>query len=190
MTFDNLLGEVAARRKELLAAAAVAETAAFSDATVPGEPPRDRLSSDVWTVAQIVEHVALVEELIAGLLEHLLERAQRKGRLGAPAPAEILLRLDLLESLPRYDVVPAFAGSEPAAGIDLPTAISHLNTSRERLLEAAAPGARHDCTALVAPHFIGRLNFYEWISFTGAHDLLHRGQVEERLANMQSARDS
>ncbi len=168
--YGDLIRAVKDARAELLAEVdTVAET---QSALLLPSQDRER-----WSVLDVLDHIERTERSIAALLDRLYSRARERGRLVEVAMVDVPVGADYSDAIPRYDAVPAFPGTEPAGDRNLETIKDSLTQSRARLLDLAERGSRWDCSRLVAPHLIGRLNFYEWLYLAAAHDRLHTEQV-------------
>ncbi len=144
---------------------------------LPPEVPGLRSPEGGWTIAQIVQHVAVTEETI--ILNRYVA-AMRRGETGedrtqAPArPADPRIMRN------RSPKVQTFPELEPDPAVTWEEARSHLETVGARLREAALacpPGTRH-----LHPRF-GMLSLATLIQDVAAGHLnRHRQQVEEILS--------
>ena len=130
-------------------------------------------AADCWSVAEIVEHVALIEERVKLLI----------GKMGdAPAPEPDWDRARLDDLIPRE--IPKRTSRVQAPPHVLPTgrwsgpeAVEQFIQKREHTIGLlAAPALRGH----VLPHPIfGPWDGYQWILATGAHSARHTGQILE-----------
>lgn len=145
--------------------------------------PRDRWSiapgADRWSVADVLEHLGIVESRIATLLEKKIGEARQTG-LGAET-----------DDTPQLDGMRLERYLDRATRLKSPTALQRtgkspdaawagVQQSREALLAAIRTGDGLALATLSAPHlYFGPLNLYEWIAFTGAHEARHAAQIRE-----------
>ena len=173
MTVDELRDEAATARMALLAAA-------------DSVPEADRSRSpgaDRWSVVEVLDHIDMTQTRILDLLERLASRAEAKGALQAVTMDELPTRRSYRGAISRYDVIPAFPGTEPS-GRDESVIRDSLTESAPRLEGSLAFGATHDCSRLIAPHPIGRLNYYEWFLLIAEHDRVHTDQIAAIVADL------
>ncbi len=153
-------------------------------------PPADRErrpAPDVWSPAELLEHLRLVEAGSARLLARRLERAREAGlgpetdprsRLGAAALA------DLADDAERKTAPEPVA---PPAGVRAADAEAGLAATREQLraLLAAADGLALGRVRATHLRF-GELDFYAWLEFLALHERRHVRQME-RLGRASGA---
>jgi hypothetical protein len=142
-----------------------------------------------WSIADIVEHVALVELRTLDLIVNKLPLAPapsdgkvtgdaRFTRLDAVIPTRDQRRITAPEAL-----VPKGTWPDPDAAM-----AAFLDARAQSLAAAAAVG--EDTLAHVVPHrFLGEFDAEEWLYFTAVHLARHTAQVEEikRLAGFPTA---
>jgi hypothetical protein len=169
-------------RLEALFTAIDAHRAALADAvaSVP-EPLREcRPVPERWSVAEILEHLSLVEAYVAGMLV----RKIAEGRIAGLAAEEDMAPLPpskrLLMVMERQQRVAAPSRLEPRSGMSVADAWAALGRSRQALRDAALSGDGLALATLTHPHpFAGPFNLYQWIAFVGAHEARHAAQIRE-----------
>jgi len=144
-----------------------------------------RPSPEVWSAAEIVEHLSISEEGMMKLIGMLLAKAEAGGGVGAketgrrfePVSIDSFTERSLKE---KYEA-PEFI--RPRGGVALAGSIARMQQMRATLhgmrprLEAA------DLTNARYPHPIfGPLNAYQWLLFIGAHEERHLRQIETILS--------
>lgn len=172
------------RTQELLThlAACHAESRAALDAVPPDQRTR-KPAPDRWSAAEVVEHLAVVERSVAGLLRRGLEQVRAAG----PLPVEdrtslVLPTLDAELLLDRERRIVAIARVVPTGTVDAEAAWSQFDEARRATVEMlkSVDGLRTD--AVHAPHFaLGELEFAQWIAFLGLHERRHAAQIREIL---------
>jgi hypothetical protein len=150
-------------------------------ATVPPALREVRPEPDSWSVAEVLEHLALVEGGVARLVERRIARAREAG-LGPETDESSVLRSldDVLEGGIAESPLPREAPEivRPRADADARTALASLAGSREALraqLTAADGLALGRVTATHAT--LGELDLYQWVLFVGQHERRHARQI-------------
>lgn len=134
-----------------------------------------------WSLAHIVEHVAIVEEGMTKICAKLLKKAQTGDRKAAVA-------LNISESfvtkageiaklkLEAPDIV------KPSGGATINDSLSKMEENRKRLEELRPLFETADAAEYKFPHpFFGDLSAHEWLALIGGHELRHLKQIKTRL---------
>jgi uncharacterized damage-inducible protein DinB len=148
-----------------------------------------RPAPDRWSVAQLCEHLSIVEGNVTGLLGKVLGKAEGSGAPrdeGAPfAPVSVEefvertrdVKLDAPESV------------RPGDSRPLADSLAALDASRSALRALRPRIERADGHALRFPHPTwGPLNLYQWLLFVGAHESRHLSQIEALKETMSAQR--
>ncbi len=153
--------------------------------SVPAELHTERPAPDRWSVAEVVDHLSLVEQRIAAQAAKQIE-AGRVAGLGPDAnTTNVLESFDAARVVDRRRRVVASENAQPRHGVDLPTAWSALTRAREAVQAAVLSGDGLNLSELVVPHSVlGHMNLYHWIAFIGAHELRHAEQIREVGADL------
>jgi hypothetical protein len=145
-------------------------------------PPAHRHESprpDSWSVAQILEHLGIVESRIARLLVRQTAEAM-DDNVHSEAGEHCGEPIDLDSIAGGAKKVVASEASHPTQKLSWSAALTALQNSRERLLTAISEVDGRPLERVVAAHpSVGELNMYDWIAFVGAHELRHANQVRE-----------
>jgi len=145
-------------------------------ARVPAEAAALRAEADRWSVAEVVEHLRIVEDGVGRLLGKLGKQAEALGP--ETSSASVLSSLDRygLSSPKRRIVAPN--GVEPTGRATLAESLAGLAESRRKLLELVHRVSGRALDELAAPHpLLGRLSFYQWLLFLAQHEERHAIQV-------------
>lgn len=139
-----------------------------------------RPAPERWSVAQLCEHLASVEENVTGLVRRLLAKAEESGapaRAGG-APFDPVNIEGFVEST-RGVKIEAPERLRPADATPLADSLARLAGARATL-HALRPGIeRADGRAIRFPHpACGTLDLYQWVLFVGAHEDRHLAQIE------------
>jgi hypothetical protein len=163
--------------------------AVLRDAVDAVSPPlrERRPAPERWSVAEIVEHLSLVESRLA----------QRIAALPIAAPAEptppsrpgaLVGSIDVARVLDRGRTVVAADAVHPHPGCTFDFAWSALEESRQRLRDAVL--ARDGIPAGDArfPHpALGTLDIHQWVVFAGYHEERHAAQIRDVAAALLAA---
>jgi hypothetical protein len=138
-----------------------------------------RPAPDRWTVAQLVEHLSIVEGNVATLVGKLLGKAEESG---APSPApELFADPVSIEEFVERSRVAKYEAPERIrpTGLPLADSLARLSDSRAALHALRPRIERADGRALRFPHPAwGPLDLYQWLLFVGAHEDRHLAQIE------------
>ncbi len=137
-----------------------------------------RAAADRWCVAEIVEHLSIVEGNVLKLCEKLLEKAEAEGRAREEGASFAPVSLDEFADRARQK----FTAPEqiaPTGSRPLTDSLDALRSSREALRALRPRIERADGAALRFPHpAFGPINLYQWLLFVGAHEQRHLAQIE------------
>jgi DinB family protein len=162
---DEITTFLAETRAELLAT-----VAGLSQGQMEFQPPAG------WSIAQVLQHVALVESSIGGFLGRRLQRAIDAGLTTDTTTTSVFGALDPA-SLERPMEAPEPV--QPQPGATSAEAIPALAASRAKLLAFIETVGDWDGTQVTARHVaLGTLNLYQWLLLVGYHDRRHAGQIE------------
>jgi hypothetical protein len=133
---------------------------------------------DRWCVAQLCEHLSIVEGNVVGLLGKLLARAEESGE--ASVTPDSFDPVSIEEFVERARVVKYEAPERiRPAGLSLADSLARLKDSRAALHALRPRVERADGRALRFPHPAwGPLDLYQWLLFVGAHEDRHLAQIE------------
>jgi hypothetical protein len=141
--------------------------------------PRD----DVWSAADNLAHLALVEQFVVEMIGKSIEKARAEG-VGPDQSDE-----SFMNSLDRWRVpdplmkVIAPARITPDNSKSVEESLRSLELSRERLRAVLRGNAEIDLGAVKRPHPLLRdLDMYQWALFVAQHEDRHRKQMERALA--------
>ena len=168
---DEMLRHLDANRVVLRAAV---------DSVAP-ELRETRPSPDRWSVAEILEHLARVEQQLTRFLSTKLSEAKAAGQL-APQPDTSPISGSLSHELvvDRRRLVIAGERVTPRGEMSSTTALATLETTRAQLREAISSVDGLGLEYFVLPHpALGPINGYQWFLFIGSHEARHAAQIRE-----------
>ena len=130
-----------------------------------------------WSVAGIIEHLALVEDRVGKSIDNTLQAARANGLGRDTETSPVTPTFDQTLIRDRTQTIVAREGALPT-GIDCDSAWAlfdkHRSTTRELVI--AADG--EDLSAVTLQHGrFGLINIYQWLLFLGGHESRHADQV-------------
>ena len=138
-----------------------------------------RPSEDEWSVAEIVQHLCLVEERVIKDLERELAKEPRGvGFLKKLVPTSIVSSRLLRVKAPK--------AVNPVAVLEKDVAIENFNCARNSLKTLCAAHGHDRFRKLVFKHpFLGDIDGVATISFVGYHEHRHYKQIREVLRKLK-----
>jgi uncharacterized damage-inducible protein DinB len=147
---------------------------------VPPARRQMRPAPDRWSVAEVLEHLAIVEARVTQALSARLIAAKASGLVEERETHSTLVAFDVSRFLDRGKPFKAGDASQPKAGMDASGAWAALEQSRAALLEVVIDGDGLALGEISHPHpAFGPLTMYEWLAFLGGHDARHAAQIRE-----------
>jgi len=146
--------------------------------SIPAEM-RDRPPApERWSAANVVEHLAIVENRIAGILSARIEEA-RSGLSAETGTAPVLPTIDYKRMYDRSTRVKAPETAIPT-GLDSASAWSALENAGSKMRDMLRANDGVALSSVTHPHpRFGVLSVYQWIAFLGAHEVRHAAQIRE-----------
>ena len=138
-----------------------------------------RPSENEWSVAEIVHHLHLVEELVIKQIEKELKSPPRKlGLLRQLMPTSIVAS--------RLIRVKAPKAANPLEPPTMEENIAGFNSARAKLKDLCATHGAERLKETVFTHpFLGEINGTATVSFVGYHELRHYKQIREVLNKLR-----
>lgn len=131
-----------------------------------------------WSVAQHLEHLAIVEDGCGRLMSKLIKEVKAAGTQETETSS-------LLHSLDRYEVwnvtrrVEAPEGVRPNGGLSTDDAFARLSTARARMIDALTSASGLALASVTYPHpLIGPLNVYQWGIVSAHHQRRHGTHID------------
>ncbi len=161
---------------------------ALAVAAVPPARQVERPSADAWSVADVLGHLAVVEELITGVLRTRIAAAREKGLGPEPDTSPIIPTVDIdrvVDRTRRITAAPEWLGPP---GTDGATAWARLESAHAALREVITEADGLSlCNVGARNPLLGPLNAYQWVVFMGAHEARHTEQIREIGAALEEA---
>lgn len=145
---------------------------------------RDLQPGAGWSVAQVLEHLAVTEAAITGVLRGFVADAQEREGAEAFDAGAFASAIDMPFFLDRSNRI---QGRQPPGELNAARAWSALEESRRGLLEtlASARGKALEDVGRDHPATRTPLDGYQWIAFLALHEGRHAAQVAEIGATLQ-----
>ena len=151
---------------------------------VPTSARNRRPSEDRWSVAEVLEHLALVEDNIVLRVSRLVAEQRANGLAAERDSTSVAQTFDLAFMLDRSKKRVAREAMQPRTGIDATAAWTHLERARQVTQETLRELDGVSLGSVSAPHpALGPLNGYQWFLFLAAHEGRHTAQIREIMAS-------
>ena len=153
------------------------------DSAIAAVPPDGRAiapSPDRWSVAHVIQHLALTESGIARLFEKRVADARAAGIGPDPDTRSILWTLDVHSIIDRRTRLEAPARIVPGEIVAADDAMRAFAEAHQRLAAAIGGADGVALDRISYPHqFLGPINLYQWGIFAAAHEMRHAAQIRE-----------
>lgn len=152
--------------------------------SVPPEQREVKPISDRWSVAEILEHVALVEARLEKLFASKVAEARASGLGPEQASLPELHPFDRTRVLDRSRPVMAGQAVQPTGNVDAATAWAAVERSFTSFRETVRASDGVPLGRIVQPHPVfGPISLHGWAEFVAGHEARHAAQISE-LASM------
>lgn len=156
--------------------------------SVDGVPPAKlarRASPGRWSVAEILEHLRMVETGVARLITKRSAQARASGIGEETSASSVMSSFDRYSALLGSSILQAPQGVQPKSDVDATEALNGLATSRQDLRAAVAGANGLPLGEIKHTHAIlGELDLYQWLIFLGDHEVRHRNQIDRTLKSI------
>jgi hypothetical protein len=139
-----------------------------------------RPSADVWSVAEIIEHLAIIEERLTKMLGVMLHKAASAAPGASDGEAKMQpFSLDKYIERSAREKYTAPEAVRPRGGVPLRELLSRMQSSRLELRSLQPRLEALNVSGVTYPHpAFGPLNPYQWVAFIGLHEERHLRQIE------------
>ncbi|MFD1030645.1 DinB family protein [Metaplanococcus flavidus] len=143
----------------------------FSDDQLNHKPAEGK-----WSAMQILDHLQLMENVIARNIAKELERGSSKKAV--KKPIQLTVSRTIKVDAPSY--------TQPSADfIDLAEMKSRLETSRNQLNQIFDNASKETLKSKSLPHPVfGKVPLIQWFPFVGLHEKRHFKQLEDTLSKI------
>ena len=160
--------KIRAKTKQIVAELTDEQTAALPD-------------GEKWTITEIVEHIAIVQDGMAKISGKLLTLAQAAGKtsdgtarlsenFAAKAAEAVTVKFEAPDRV------------RPTGNQTVEESLRKMDEAREELEKLRPLFESVECSDYKFPHpFMGDLTAHEWLALIGGHEARHLKQIENRL---------
>lgn len=134
-----------------------------------------------WTVAQIAEHIAIVDENTIRICAKLLKKAQDSGQT---SDGRVTMSERFIEGGQKIAGIKVEAPSvvQPTGQQSIEDTLAKLEATAARARELRPLFETVSGTEQTFPHpFFGDISAQEWLALKGGHEMRHIRQVERML---------
>jgi hypothetical protein len=136
-----------------------------------------------WTIANIVEHVSLVESGITRIFGKILAEAQSKG---VRSDGTATISEAFLQKASQGLKLQAPERVRPTGTVKIEASFVKMEETREKLEELRPLFETVECSEFKFPHpYFGDLTAHEWLALLGGHEVRHTKQIEEILRQIK-----
>ncbi|HSE31615.1 MAG TPA: DinB family protein [Pyrinomonadaceae bacterium] len=154
---------------------------------VPSAARNQKPAADQWSVAQVLDHLAIVHGRVAAAVSKWIAEAQAAGIGPETSNSSLLNTIPTERILDRSQKFRAPEAILPRSDIDAETAWHELQQAQEKLRAAFLSGDGLALEEVVQPHpVLGPINMYQWTLFEGSHEARHSLQIREIAATLKS----
>lgn len=144
------------------------------------------LDGEPWTLAALIEHVALVEAGISRMCAKMINGAKAQGK-----PSDGSYRIsDSFSSALAANEGAKFEAPErvrPTGGVAIADSLARLDQTRTELAAMQIDLEAYDVSAFTFPHpYFGPLNAAEWVMLSGGHAARHMAQAQRLLEKVRA----
>jgi hypothetical protein len=158
---------------------------------IPREMRDVKPAPDKWSVAEVLEHLSIVETSIARLIEKRGAEGRAEGVGPETETRTILFTLDSGRLLDRREPIAAHERVQPKGGLDADAAWAAVEKAQAAMREAVVGVDGLALGKITYPHrSLGPLDLYQWITFTATHEMRHILQIREIGAALKAAAPS
>lgn len=150
-------------------------------ASVPPSLRERKPAPDQWSVAEVVEHLSLVEHRVAALLARQVTAARANGALPDPDTSSVVSTYaDRDVVVDRTRRISAPVPVRPTGTVDPSAGTEALIQAHAAMMSSLQNANGVNLAPLMATHpAFGPLNMYHWVISLALHDDRHAAQIRE-----------
>jgi hypothetical protein len=147
---------------------------------VPRQRREVKPSAERWSVAEVIEHLSIVETRIERVFSKKLTEARAAGLGRDSDESPVVGTIDMDRLLDRTRRITTGEATLPTGTLDADAAWSAYLHARDTLCDAVRAADGLALGEVVHPHpVLGPINLYQWIAFVGGHEARHAAQIME-----------
>lgn len=148
---------------------------------IPDEHSKFLHDGETWTLAEFVEHIAIVQDGMTKISAKLLTQAQ-KAQKASDGTAKLSESFTQKAAQMRDMKLEAPDRVRPTGTKSVAESLEKMRETREELEKLRPLFERFDATDFKFPHpFMGDLTAHEWLALIGGHEARHLRQIENLL---------
>jgi DinB superfamily len=152
---------------------------------IDGEKLCRRAAPDGWSVAEILEHLRMVESGVARLITKRIGQAREAGLGEEKSTASVMPTFERYSAVLDNAILQAPSAVQPRTNIDISESLDGLESSREALRAAVVSASGLSLGEIKHTHpVLGELDLYQWLIFVGQHEGRHKKQIERTLKSI------
>ncbi|HEY2867140.1 MAG TPA: DinB family protein [Pyrinomonadaceae bacterium] len=137
-----------------------------------------------WTIAQLVEHIATVDEGASKICNKLLSQA-RDAEMPASGPVAVSNEFQTRSADLGQRKVEATERVRPTGNFSIAESLARMDQNRLKLREIQPLFETYDGNEAKFPHpFLGEMSAIEWLIMKGGHEARHTRQIEKILKKL------
>ncbi|HEY0929151.1 MAG TPA: DinB family protein [Gemmatimonas sp.] len=153
-------------------------------ATIPASHRDAPAAEGAWSIAQVIEHLAMVEDGAGRLLGNFIKQVRDIPETEIDAIAPTIERFQVWDPS-RGRVAPEFVS--PKGQISFDEALTRQSTARARVIEALIAASGCALGTVNYPHpALGTLTGYQWALVTAQHQRRHLPQIAAVSSSLSS----
>lgn len=137
--------------------------------------------NEKWTIAHIIEHMAIVQDGMIKISAKLLNQAQSAGK---QSDGTANLSENFMQKAAETKTLKLEAPERvrPTGNQTIAESLKKMDDNRQRLEELRPLFESVECSEAKFPHpFMGDLTAHEWLTLIGGHEARHLRQIENIL---------
>jgi len=155
-------------------------------ASLTDEQKTNLPDGEKWTIAQIIEHVAIVQDGMAKISAKLLTQAQAAGK-SADGAARLSENFMTKAAEAKQMKLEAPDRVHPTGKQSVEESLAKMDETRGVLEDLRPLFESVECSDFKFPHpFMGDLTAHEWLTLVGGHEARHLRQISNRLEAVSS----
>ena len=138
-----------------------------------------------WNIAQIVEHLSMVDFGISRICAKLLEAARASGKL-SDGSINISEDFNAKSAMVGGIKVEAPERVQPTGKVTIAEALDKIKANGSAFSEMRGDLEKHDLSDAKFPHpFFGEITAAEWLIVAGGHESRHTKQIERLIEKIR-----
>ncbi len=141
---------------------------------------------ETWTIAQIIEHIAIVQDGMMRISAKLLTQAKAAG-VAADGAARLSDNFKVKAAEAATLKFEAPDRIHPTGNQSVEESLRKMDETRGELEKLRPLFESVECSDYKFPHpFMGDLTAHDWLTLIGGHEMRHLKQIEKRLPQVEN----